>query len=86
MRSLGVLKVVKKSPNRGTLTLSGEALRLLERMRGKSPKSTYVEKLLREEAGRLERSAFYEEANQAYTSRVCEETLRVHEKFPVHEA
>jgi hypothetical protein len=55
-------------------------------MRGKNPKSTYVEKLLRDEAGRLERSAFYEEANQAYTSRVCEETLKVHQDFPVHEA
>jgi hypothetical protein len=86
MRSLGVLKVARKSPNRGTLTLSGEALRLLEQMRGKNPKSTYVEKLLRDEAGRLERSAFYEEANQAYTSRVCEETLKVHQDFPVHEA
>ena len=55
-------------------------------MRGGSPKSTYVEKLLREEAGRRERSAFYEEANQAYTSRVCEETLRIHEAFPIDEA
>lgn len=55
-------------------------------MRGKSPKSTYVERLLREEAGRLERSAFYEEANLAYTSKVCEETLKVHQEFPIHEA
>jgi len=86
MRFLGVLKVAKKSPLRGTLTLSGQALSLLDRMRGRSPKSTYVEKLLREEAGRIERSAFYEEVNQAYTSRVCEETLRIHEAFPIHEA
>ena len=81
-----MLKVAKKSPLRGTLTLSGEALSLLDQMRGKSPKSTYVEKLLREEAGRMERSAFYKEVNQAYTSKVCEETLRIHEAFPVHEA
>ena len=80
-----MLKVAKKSPTRGTLTLSGGALLLLNRMRGGSPKSTYVEKLLREEAGRRERAAFYEEANQAYTSRVCEQTLRIHEAFPIHE-
>ena len=66
--------------------MSGEALSLLERMRGKSPKSTYVERLLRKEAGRLERSIFYEEANSAYTSKVCEETLKVHQEFPIHEA
>jgi len=86
MRNSGVLKVVKKSPLRRTLTLSAEALSLLERMRGRSPKSTYVEKLLREEAGRMERSAFYEQVNQAYTSKVCEETLKIHEAFPIHEA
>jgi hypothetical protein len=55
-------------------------------MRGDSPKSTFVEELLREEAGRRERAVFYEEANQAYTSKVCEETLRVHGEFPVDEA
>jgi L-fucose mutarotase/ribose pyranase (RbsD/FucU family) len=81
-----VLKVAKKSPKRGTLTLSGEALALLDRMRGRSPKSTYVENLLKKEMGRLERSAFYEEANRAYTSKVCEETIKIHEEFPMDEA
>ena len=86
VRSLGVLKVAKKSPKRGTLTLSGEALLLLDRMRGGNPKSTFVESLLKKEAGFRERSAFYEEANRAYTSKVCEETLRIHEEFPIDEA
>lgn len=86
VRSLGVLKVAKKSPRRGTLTLSGEALLLLDRMRGGSPKSTFVESLLKKEAVLRERSAFYEEANRAYTSKVCEETLRIHEEFPIDEA
>ena len=85
MRLYGVLKVARKSPIRGTITLGGAALGLLEKMRGDSPKSTFVEELLREEAGRRERAVFYEEANQAYTSKVCEETLRVHGEFPVDE-
>ena len=86
VRFLGVPKVAKKSPKRGTLTLSGEALLLLDRMRGGNPKSTFVENLLKKEAGLRERSAFYEEANRAYTSKVCEETLRIHEEFPIDEA
>ncbi len=86
MRSLGVLKVAKKSPKRGTLTLSREAILLLDRMRGGNPKSIFVESLLKKEAGLRERSAFYEEANRAYTPKVCEETLRIHEEFPIDEA
>lgn len=86
MRLIGVPKVAQKSPKRGTLTLGCEALVLLERMRGQSPKSTFVEKLLREEAERKKRAAFYEETNRAYTSKVCEETLKIHQEFPIHEA
>ncbi len=86
MRLCGVLKIAKKSPSRGTITLGWVALELLEKMRGDSPKSTFVEELLREEAERRERAVFYEEANQAYTTKVCEETLRVHGEFPVDEA
>ena len=55
-------------------------------MRGGNPKSIFVESLLKKEAGLRERSAVYEEANRAYTPKVCEETLRIHEEFSIDEA
>jgi hypothetical protein len=80
------MKVAKKSPlRRRTLTLPLAAFPLLDRLRGETSRSAYVESLLERENSRVEQERFQAEVNAAYTSKVCAETLRVNEEFPIHE-
>lgn len=59
---------------------------LLNRLRGSTSKSRYLEELLRAEAEAREKRAFYAGAVAAYTQRVCEETLSLNAEYPVDEA
>jgi hypothetical protein len=80
------MKVVKKSPaSRHTLTLPARAMALLDEMRGKTPKSRYVERLLESEAEQRKRKIFYARAVAAYTPEVCRETLALNAEYPVHD-
>lgn len=70
------MKVAKKSPTRRhTLTLPASAMALLNEMRGTTPKSRYLQRLLESEAEQRQRKAFYARASAAYTPQVCKETL-----------
>jgi hypothetical protein len=80
------MKVAKKSPlRRRTLTLPLAAFPLLDRLRGETSRSAYVEGLLERENSRVEEERVQAEVNAAYTPEVCEETLRVNEEFPIQE-
>ena len=80
------MKVAKKSPiRRRTLTLRLAAFPLIDRLRGGTSRSAYLEELLEREHDRIELERFQAEVNAAYTPEVCEETLRVNEEFPVDE-
>jgi hypothetical protein len=80
------LKVAKKSlPNRRTLTLPRRAFSILERLRGSTSRSAFVEQLLSNELSRIEQKKFYDAANSAYTPTICAETIRVNDEFPVDE-
>ena len=80
------MTVAKKSPDgRRTLTLRLTALAMLDQLRGEAPRSVYLERLLERENRRLEEEQFHVKVNAAYTAKVCAETLRVNEEFPVHE-
>jgi hypothetical protein len=80
------MKVAKKSPmRRRTLTLPLAAFPLLDRLRGQTSRSAYLEELLEREHDRVEQERFHVKVNAAYTAEVCKETLRVNEEFPIHE-
>jgi hypothetical protein len=80
------MKVARKSPlGRRTLTLPLAAFPILDRLRGETSRSAYVETLLEREHYRVEEERFHAAVNAAYTAEVCQETLRVNEEFPVHE-
>jgi hypothetical protein len=80
------MKVAYESPTeRRTLTLPTKSLALLDELRGGMAKSVYLESLLERERARVAEEQFFASANAAYTPAVCEETLRVNEKFPIHE-
>ena len=80
------MKVAKKSPmGRRTLTLPLAAFPTLDRLRGKTSRSAYVEGLLEREHHRVEQERFQAGVNAAYTAEVCEETLRVNGEFPIDE-
>lgn len=81
------MKVAKKSrEKRRTITLPITAYSLLERLRGESSRSAYVQSLLEREDRRSQEERFHAEVTAAYTPEVCQETLRVNEEFPIHEA
>ncbi|MGF1657169.1 MAG: hypothetical protein ACFCU3_09345 [Verrucomicrobiales bacterium] len=81
------MNVAKKSPGgRQTITLPVGAVVLLDQLRGSTPKSQYLEELLRAEEATQEKRAFYAGAVAAYTNRVCEETLSLNAEYPVDEA
>ena len=56
---------------------------MLDRLRGESPKSVFVEELLAKEMSRREREVFYRDAVNAYTPKVREETLRLNKETPI---
>lgn len=77
--------VAKKSPSRRrTLTLPPDAIDLLDELRGETPKSQYLEVLLKEAQAAREKEAFYARASAAYTPKICEETLALNNEFPIH--
>jgi len=82
------MKVAKKSPKnpRRTLTLNEASIKLVEKLRGKKPKSVFISELLEAEARRLEKSKFYAAAAAAYTPEVARETLAINAQFPISEA
>ena len=87
------MKVAKKSPRkavaaagRATLTLSLEAYRKIDALRGDSPRSVWVQELIDREEARRERARFAVTVGEQYTDAVCRQTLAVNDEFPVHEA
>ncbi|MEI8284479.1 MAG: hypothetical protein WCG52_05750 [bacterium] len=77
------MKIAKKSSqSRQTLTLSRSAFDILDVLRGKLPKSVFVQELLVKEKLLREREIFYRDAVAAYTPKVCSETLKLNEATP----
>lgn len=88
------MKVAKKSPGkrltsstrqRATLTLSIEAYRKIDALRGDEPRATWVQRLIECEEARRERAHFAQLLRDEYTPRVCRETLAINDEFPIHE-
>ena len=84
------MKVAKKSPKqssfrRCTLTLPQDAYGLIDELRGKLPRSVFVQQLIERERNRIEREAFIASVNAAYTPEVVRRTLKVNAAFPIHE-
>ncbi len=85
------MKVATKSParrgqiaaTRATLTLSAEAYRSLDRLRGNLPRSTYLQQIIEREKRRREREDFIATANAMCTETFCRESLRLNESLPV---
>jgi hypothetical protein len=67
------------------MTLPRQAFVLLDRLREGKSRSAYLERLLEREYRRIEQEKFCAAVNAAYTPKVCAETLRLNEEFPVHE-
>ncbi len=88
------MKVAKTSPSRrppatparATLTLSGEAYRKIDDLRGVQSRSAWVTQLVDREEARLDRERFAQTLSEHYTPKVCRETLAINEEFPIHEA
>ncbi len=76
------MKVAQKSAL-ARQTLTRNAFEMVDSMRGKMPKSVFVEKLLAKEKKRCEREAFYRTAVASYTPDVRIETLRLNEETPI---
>ncbi len=86
------MKVARKSPgkrriiaSRATLTLSADSYRKIDELRGEEARSTWVQGLIEQEEKTRERKKFAQALAEQYTSKVCRETLAVHDEFPVHE-
>jgi hypothetical protein len=67
------------------LTLPTGVFRQIDKLRGSSPRSVYLSRLLQEEERRHERKRFFAEVNAAYTPEVSRQTLRLNEEFPIHD-
>ncbi len=79
-------KVARKTPAaRQTLTLSADAYRQIEALRGSEARSAFVERLLEKERRRREREEFIESVNAACTPEFCRETLKINAEFPIHD-
>lgn len=74
------------TPDRATLTLSGETYRKLDALRGDQSRSAWVTQLIAREGERCERERFAQSLHGHYTPKVCRETLALNDEFPIHEA
>jgi hypothetical protein len=78
------MKVAQKSSaSRQTLTITRSAFDILDRLRGETPKSIFIQNLIEKEKRRREREAFYQSVLAAYTPEVCLETLELNEAIPI---
>jgi hypothetical protein len=78
------MKVAKKSsPSRQTLTITRSAFDILDRLRGETPKSIFIQNLIEKEKRRREREAFYQSVLAAYTPEVRLETLELNDSIPI---
>lgn len=75
----------KSSPARQTLTLSAEAYRQIETLRGTVARSAFVEELVDKERRLRERLEFIDRVNAECTPEFCRETLKIHAEFPIYE-
>lgn len=86
------MKIAKKSPaktppspDRATVTLSGDAYRKMDQLRGKLARSAWLDRLIEREAQHQERERLAQTLREEYTPAVTRETLAVNQEFPVHE-
>jgi hypothetical protein len=78
---MNVTRELTKGPE--TITLTSTALGILDSLRGKAPRSAFVEELLSKEKKRRERESFYRTVVASYTWKVCLETLNLNEETPL---
>ncbi len=67
------------------MTLSMEAYRKIDALRGNEPRATWVQRLIEREDARRERAQLAQQLREEYTPRVCRETLAINDAFPIHE-
>jgi hypothetical protein len=88
------MKVAKKSPPkrrrtppsaRATLTLSREAYRKIDSLRGEASRAAWLQQIIDREVERRERLALAELVRKQYTPEVCRQTLELHDALPIHE-
>jgi len=78
-------KRLLRARKRATLTLSVETYEKIDKLRGGTARSAWIDDLVEAEKVRREREALAELCRQQYTPEVCRETLRINDEYPIHE-